>query len=115
MIKIGIIGCGYVGDLHAAAFRLVPDAEVMAVAARLTGKAKHFAKERGIPNAFEDYRQLLAMKEIDLVTLAIPNDLHCEMTLAAALRRKVPLRPPLFSSRIIRSTVMLRSADLHIS
>jgi myo-inositol 2-dehydrogenase/D-chiro-inositol 1-dehydrogenase len=84
MTKIGIIGCGFIGDIHAAAFRMVPGAAVIAVAARSPGKAEHFAKERGIANAFQDYRQLLAMKEIDLVTLAVPNDLHCEMTLAAA-------------------------------
>jgi myo-inositol 2-dehydrogenase/D-chiro-inositol 1-dehydrogenase len=84
MTKIGIIGCGFVGDIHAAAFQMVPGAEVLAVAARSPGRATHFAKERGIANAFEDYRQLLAMKEIDLVTLAVPNDLHCEMALAAA-------------------------------
>src|SRR5437868_6391099 len=84
MTRIGIIGCGFVGDIHAASFRMVPDAEVTAVAARSPGKAKHFAKERGIANAFEDYRQLVAMKDVDLVTLALPNDLHCEVALAAA-------------------------------
>jgi predicted dehydrogenase len=70
MTKIGIIGCGFVGDIHAASFRMVPGTEVAAVAARAPGKAKHFARERGIAHAFEDYRQLLAMREIDLVTLA---------------------------------------------
>src|SRR5262249_58679775 len=61
-----------------------PDAEVVAVASRTPGKAKRFAQHHGIANAFEDYRALLAVKEIDLVTVAIPNDLHAEATLAAA-------------------------------
>ena len=71
--------------IHAHAFKhSVPNAEVVAVASPTPGKAARFAKQNGIPRAFEDYRDLLAVKEIDLVTLALPNDLHCRATVAAA-------------------------------
>jgi myo-inositol 2-dehydrogenase/D-chiro-inositol 1-dehydrogenase len=83
-LKVGIVGAGFVADLHAAAFRIVHDAEVAAVASPTPGKAKHFAQERGIPQAFEDYRDLLAVRDIDLVTLCLPNDLHERVTLDAA-------------------------------
>jgi len=84
-VRVGLIGSGFVAHIHAHAFRhFVPDAEVVAVASPTPGKAARFAKENGIPNAFEDYRQLLALKEIDLVTLGIPNDFHCRVTLEAA-------------------------------
>lgn len=85
VVKVGLIGSGFVADIHAHAFKhFVQDAEVVAVASKTPGKAARFAKERGIPHAFERYQDLLAMKEIDLVTLAIPNDLHCQITLDAA-------------------------------
>jgi predicted dehydrogenase len=83
-IRLGIVGTGFVADLHAAAFRTVPDAEVVAVASPTPGKAKHFAQERGIAHAFEDYRDLLALKDVELVTLCLPNYKHHEATLAAA-------------------------------
>jgi predicted dehydrogenase len=84
-VKVGLIGAGFVADLHAHAFgRFVPEAEVVAVASPTPGKAARFARERGIPNAFEDYRELLKAREIDLVTLALPNDLHCRTALDAA-------------------------------
>src|SRR5262245_59066552 len=83
-VKVGLVGSGFVADLHAAAFQVLPDVEVVAVASPTPGKAKHFARERGIPNAFEDYRDLLALKEIELITLALPNDLHARVTLDAA-------------------------------
>jgi len=83
-VKVGIIGSGFIADLHVAAFQMVPEAEVLAVASPTPGKAKHFAKERGIPNSYEDYRQLLAMQEIQLVTLCVPNYRHCVVTLDAA-------------------------------
>jgi predicted dehydrogenase len=83
-IKAGLIGSGFVADLHAAAIRTLSDAEVIAVASPTPGKARKFAHERGIPNAFEDYRDLLAFREIDLVTLCLPNDLHARVALDAA-------------------------------
>jgi predicted dehydrogenase len=84
-VKVGLIGSGFVADIHAHAFRhFVPGAEVVAVASPTPGKAAKFAQDRGIPNAFENYRDLLAMQEVDLVTLGVPNDLHCRITLDAA-------------------------------
>jgi len=84
-VHVGLIGSGFVADIHADAFRkYVPNAEVVAVASPTPGKAAHFAHERGIPHAFESYQDLLTMPEIDLVTLAAPNDLHCRITVDAA-------------------------------
>lgn len=84
-VKVGLLGSGFVADLHAHSFEhFVSNAEVVAVASPTPGKAAKFAKERGIPNAFEDYRDLLAMKEIEMVSLGVPNDLHCQVTVDAA-------------------------------
>ena len=84
-VQVGIIGSGFVADIHADAFqRFVPNAEVVAVASPTPGKAARFASKHSIPNAFESYRDLLAMPDIDLITLALPNDLHCQVTLDAA-------------------------------
>jgi predicted dehydrogenase len=87
-VKLGLIGTGFVADIHAAAVKMVPELELVAVASPTPGKAKHFAKERGIPHAFEDYRDLLALKEVQLVTLALPNHLHCRAALDAAAAGK---------------------------
>jgi predicted dehydrogenase len=87
-VKIGLIGSGFIGEIHASSIRqFVMNAEIVAVAS-LPGRAAPFAKEHGIPNAFENYADLLAMKEIDLVMLGVPNYLHCEIALAAAAAGK---------------------------
>ena len=83
-IKVGLVGTGFVAEIHAAAFRLVADAEVVAVASPTPGKARRFAGQRGIPQGFEDYRDLLAVKDIDLVSLALPNHLHAQAVLDCA-------------------------------
>lgn len=84
-VKIGLIGSGFVADIHAHSIQHhVPNAEVLAVASPTPGKAKAFAQERGIPYAFEDYKDLLAIKEIDLVSIVAPNYLHRDIAVAAA-------------------------------
>jgi myo-inositol 2-dehydrogenase/D-chiro-inositol 1-dehydrogenase len=86
-LKVGLIGSGFVADLHAYAFKhFVPSAQVVAVAS--PHGAARFAKERGIPDAFSDYRDLLKVPGIDVVSIGIPNDLHCQVTLAAAAAGK---------------------------
>jgi myo-inositol 2-dehydrogenase / D-chiro-inositol 1-dehydrogenase len=86
-LKIGLIGSGFVADIHRDAFtRFIPNAEVVAVAS--PHGARKFAQEHAIPYAFEDYRDLLALKEIDAISLAVPNDLHCQMALDAAAAGK---------------------------
>jgi myo-inositol 2-dehydrogenase / D-chiro-inositol 1-dehydrogenase len=87
-IKIGLIGAGYIGDIHAAALRTVPDAEVVAVASPTPGQAESFANGRGIPHAFLDYHDLLAMTEIDLVTVGVPTALHAQVAVDAATAGK---------------------------
>lgn len=82
-VKVGLIGAGFVTDIHTHSFQqFVPNAEVIAIAS--PNRSGEFAKARAIPHAFNDYREMLKMKEIDVVTIAVPNDLHCQMTLDAA-------------------------------
>src|SRR5512142_3147535 len=82
-VKVGMVGTGFVGDLHYAAFKgWVRDAEVVAVSS--TNRAAEVAVERGIPNHYSDYREMLKDKEIDVVDIGIPNDLHCQVVIDAA-------------------------------
>jgi predicted dehydrogenase len=87
-VGVGLIGTGFVGDIHAAALATVADARVTAVASATPGKARKFAETRGIPQAFDDYRELLGLDTVDVVSVAVPNYLHAEVTLAAAAAGK---------------------------
>jgi myo-inositol 2-dehydrogenase / D-chiro-inositol 1-dehydrogenase len=84
-VKVGIIGSQFQADIHAESFRLMPDeAEVVAVASPTAGHAARLARKYGIPRVFRDYRQMLAERDIELVTITAPNALHAPMTIAAA-------------------------------
>jgi myo-inositol 2-dehydrogenase / D-chiro-inositol 1-dehydrogenase len=84
IVRVGIIGSGFISDVYARAFRYVPDAQLIAVASPTPGNAQQFATRYGVPNAFEHYQGVLARKDIDMVVVGIPNDLHAEITIAAA-------------------------------
>jgi predicted dehydrogenase len=84
-VKVGIIGSQFEAEIHAESFRIMPDeAEVVAVASPTPGHAAAFAKRFGIPRVFTDYREMLAERDLEMVTIAAPNALHCQMTLDIA-------------------------------
>jgi predicted dehydrogenase len=83
-VGIGIIGSQFVAGLHAEAFKRVPEAQVIAVASPTQAHVQAFAGKHHIPKWFTDYRELLKLKEVQIVSLCLPNDLHCQATVDAA-------------------------------
>ncbi|NUL81354.1 MAG: Gfo/Idh/MocA family oxidoreductase [Armatimonadetes bacterium] len=80
--RLGIVGSGFVASIHAESIRKhAPEIEIVAVASPT--KAERFAKEHSIPHAFTDYRSLIELPQVEIVLLAVPNDLHCQMAVDA--------------------------------
>jgi myo-inositol 2-dehydrogenase/D-chiro-inositol 1-dehydrogenase len=95
-IKVGVIGSQFVSHIHALALKACPQAELFAVASPSPGHAQTFAAKHGFQHHFTDYKKLLAMPEVDMVVVGIPNDLHCRITLdAAAAGKHVVMEKPL--------------------
>lgn len=96
-MKVGIIGSQFEAEIHAAAFRIVPEeAEVVAVASPTPGHPQALAEKYGIPRVFHDYREMLKEDDVEMVTIAAPNYLHAQMTLdAAAAGKHVVCEKPL--------------------
>lgn len=88
-VRIGFIGTGFAAALHAEAYRKVCGVEAQLVAcASPSGRAADFARRFGIPEALNDYRELLRRKDVDLVDICTPNVLHRPMVLEAAAAGK---------------------------
>ena len=84
-VKVGIIGSGFEADIHAHSMRMLHgEVEIAAVASPSPGHADEFAKRHEIPCAFRDYHDLLAIPEIEMVTIAAPNYVHAQITADAA-------------------------------
>ena len=95
-VGVGLIGSQFVTSIHAEALRACSQAKIWAVASPTPGNARKFAERHGIPKHFTHYRELLALPEVDMVVVGVPNDLHCEITLdAAAAGKHVVMEKPL--------------------
>ena len=64
------------------------EGQVVAVAARDGDRARAFAADLEIPRAYDTYDALLADPEIDGVYIGLPNSLHAEWTIRAAVAGK---------------------------
>lgn len=95
-IKIGLIGYGGIGRVHAAAYRAIPfhyglpadSIEIAGVATTRRETAARAAAEIGCDFFTDDYRELLARADIDAVDICTPNNSHYEIVLAAAAAGK---------------------------
>src|SRR6202030_4671074 len=83
-VRVGLIGCGFVAELHMYAYKRVygVDVEVAAVAAR-GNHVIEFAKKHRIPATYRDFRAVLADKSIDVVDICTPPAMHAMMIVEA--------------------------------
>ncbi|MFN0199068.1 MAG: Gfo/Idh/MocA family protein [Planctomycetaceae bacterium] len=82
-IRCGVIGLGWFGEHHVDTLQQLPLADVTAVCTRRPDRLKEVADKYGVPKTYTDYRDLLADRDIDLVTIVTHVDNHAEPTLAA--------------------------------
>ena len=107
-LRVGIIGVGGIGfDQHLPGWLKVPLAEIVA-GADVSLVALDRAKTRfSIPHVFQDWRDLVAMEELDVVDICTPNRMHGPMTLAALEAGKHVLceKPLATSSAEVRAII----------
>jgi predicted dehydrogenase len=90
-IGIGIVGTGFARTTQIPGFRDCMGAKVVAVASGHRQRAEVVAKEFGIPNVCNDWQELVAHRDVDLVSIVTPPATHMEITLAALEHRKAVL------------------------
>ena len=84
-IGVALIGSGRAGMIHAHNFRgSVPGAVIAAVCDPVVEAAKAAAEELELDNYYTDYKDVLALDNIDAVIVATPTKYHCEIVCAAA-------------------------------
>ncbi|MBV8850924.1 MAG: Gfo/Idh/MocA family oxidoreductase [Methylobacteriaceae bacterium] len=82
-VRVGLIGSGFVAELHMHAYRRVysVDVDVVSVVSRGDHVAD-FARKFGIPQTSRNWRDLLNDGTIDVIDLCTPPALHAEMVVA---------------------------------
>ena len=95
-LNIGLVGYGFMGRTHSNAFLQAPRyfdlpyrPVLKAVAARNEDRVKKFAANWGYESYETDWRKLVDRKDIDVIDIAAPNDVHQEIAIAAARAGKM--------------------------
>ena len=84
MIRIGIVGAGRIGHVHAESVTYhIPEAEIAMVTDVVEENARKLAERFGIPKYSADYRDLISDPDIDAVLVCSPTPTHAEISIAA--------------------------------
>ena len=83
VLRVGVVGLGYAGTTHLTSFAAIPGVEVIALAGKEAPRLALLGAEHNIPHLFADWQQLVALPELDIVSIATPNALHHPIAVAA--------------------------------
>ena len=85
ILKVGLIGAGRIGKVHAATLaNRVPCARIAAVADVNLAAAKQVAEQYNVPNVHDDAMAVIENKDVDAVFICSATDTHARLTTAAA-------------------------------
>jgi UDP-N-acetyl-2-amino-2-deoxyglucuronate dehydrogenase len=82
-VRTAVIGCGKVGQIHAAALATLPESRFVAACDADLGRAQAFASRYGI-QPFDSVKQLLNRSGVEAVMVCTPHPLHQQPCVEAA-------------------------------
>lgn len=80
MIKVGLIGCGFMGNMHANCYKNIEGVKLAAVADLRREKAEEIADGAEI---YSDGFDLINNADVDIIDICLPTYLHAKYALAA--------------------------------
>jgi predicted dehydrogenase len=84
-LRVGIVGLSWAAGAHIETFRSVKNARVTAVCSRREHDPKELEKKYGVPlKVYQNYDQMLADKDIDVVDICSQHPFHPTQAIAAA-------------------------------
>lgn len=94
-IRVGLIGAGFMGRTHSAAYRSVNNIfgddvvpELVVVADVFEENAKALAEKYGYQRWTSDWHEVIAAADVDMVDITTPNASHCPIAIEAARHGK---------------------------
>lgn len=82
-IRAGVVGIGWAGQQHMAAFHDAPGVELVAIAGMEDDVRADLAEKFGIEATYPDWQSLVARGDLDVISVAVPTFLHAPIAIAA--------------------------------
>ena len=118
-LRIGLIGCGFMGRTHTNAYKRVNDffselefkPVLKAVCARSETKVRAFAEQWGYETIETDWKKLIAREDIDAIDICVPNNMHAAIAIAAAEAGKMILCEKPLSATLTEAEQMVEAIE----
>lgn len=82
-LRAGVIGLGWAGQQHMAAYSDLPGVELVAIAGMEDGPRAELGEKYGVTRLYSDWRDLVADGDLDVVSVAVPTFLHAPIAVGA--------------------------------
>jgi len=110
-MRVGLVGCGAIARRAHLPGLKAAGAEVVAFSSRTRASAELAAAEAGSGVVVPDWRDLVALRDVDAVVISTPNALHAEQALAAIRQGKHVLLEKPFTVTVEEADQVLAEAD----
>jgi predicted dehydrogenase len=111
--KLGIcvVGCGQLGTVHATRWLEVPEARVIAVVDLIEERAIKLANTCNLDTWYTDYREAVALPDVDVVSVCIPTFEHAKVSIYAAENGKHVMSEKPMALTLDQADGMITSAE----
>ncbi|MEW5865292.1 MAG: Gfo/Idh/MocA family oxidoreductase [Bacillota bacterium] len=86
-LNVGVLGLGFIGELHSRIWSEVPNGNLVAVADVNADRATEIAQRYNC-KCYTDYAQMLQDQNVQAIDICVPEEYHVDTAIAAAKARK---------------------------
>src|SRR4030042_366968 len=108
MVRVALLGAGFMGSMHSACYQNIPNAKVVAVVDIRKDKAREQADKHGA-KVYSSVSTVLKRDEVDMVDICLPTYLHCKFALKAAKAGKHILTEKPMSHKLREADRMVKA------
>lgn len=83
MVKVGLVGAGFMGRMHANVYQALPGAELVAIADERPDAVQKLATDFSA-TPYPNIEAMLKATKLDLVDICLPTGMHADATVTAA-------------------------------
>ncbi|TDQ02567.1 MULTISPECIES: Gfo/Idh/MocA family protein [unclassified Leifsonia] len=82
-LRAGVVGLGWAGQQHMAAYSALPGVELVAIAGMEDGPRAELGETYDVKRLHRDWKDLVAEGDLDVVSVAVPTFLHAPIAVGA--------------------------------
>jgi predicted dehydrogenase len=85
-LRAAVIGLGWAGQQHMKAYAELPGIDLVAISGKEQALGLSLCEEFGVPLFVDDWSELLERTDLDVLSIAVPTNLHAPVAIAALER-----------------------------